>query len=485
MQIYNSLTRKKEEFVPLKPGRVSMYVCGITAYDFCHIGHARSAVVFDVLVRYLRYIGLDVTFVRNFTDIDDKIINRANREGSDFETIARTYIDAFYEDMDRLGILRADIEPKATEHIAEMIALCENLIAKGHAYSTADGDVYFRVRSYQSYGKLSGRNIEDLQSGARIEPGEQKEDPLDFALWKGAKPGEPSWPSPWGPGRPGWHIECSAMSERYLPLPFDIHGGGQDLAFPHHENERAQTEAATDKQFVRYWVHNGFVQINSEKMSKSLNNFVTIRDILANYLPEVLRFFLITKHYRSPLDYTADALEESERALKRIYLTKAAAEAHVAGTKWTNSPLPAEIVVESTALEAKWDDSMADDMNTAAALGHVFVLMKTVNRILEDKALKKSEQGRDLVRHALKLFERWGEVLGLFLTPSADFLAQLKASRVRRRQIDTALIEARLAQRQEARAAKDFARSDAIRDELLALGVTIQDTGQGAQWDVE
>lgn len=485
MQIYNSLTRKKEEFVPLKPGRVSMYVCGITAYDFCHIGHARSAVVFDVLVRYLRYIGLDVTFVRNFTDIDDKIITRANREGSDFETIARTYIDAFYEDMDRLGILRADIEPKATEHIAEMIALCENLIAKGHAYSTADGDVYFRVRSYQSYGKLSGRNIEDLQSGARIEPGEQKEDPLDFALWKGAKPGEPSWPSPWGPGRPGWHIECSAMSERYLPLPFDIHGGGQDLAFPHHENERAQTEAATDKQFVRYWVHNGFVQINSEKMSKSLNNFVTIRDILANYLPEVLRFFLITKHYRSPLDYTADALEESERALKRIYLTKAAAEAHVAGTKWTATPLPAEIVVESTALEAKWDDSMADDMNTAAALGHVFVLMKTVNRILEDKALKKSEQGRDLVRHALKLFERWGEVLGLFLTPSADFLAQLKASRVRRRQIDTALIEARLAERQEARAAKDFARSDAIRDELLGLGVTIQDTAQGAQWDVE
>ena len=445
MQIYNSLTRKKEEFVPLKPGRVSMYVCGITAYDFCHIGHARSAVVFDVLVRYLRYIGLDVTFVRNFTDIDDKIINRANREGSDFETIARTYIDAFYEDMDRLGIMRADIEPKATEHIAEMIKLCENLIAKGHAYSTADGDVYFRVRSYQSYGKLSGRNIEDLQAGARIEPGEQKQDPLDFALWKGAKPGEPSWPSPWGPGRPGWHIECSAMSERYLPLPFDIHGGGQDLAFPHHENERAQTEAATDKQFVRYWVHNGFVQINSEKMSKSLNNFVTIRDILANYLPEVLRFFLITKHYRSPLDYTADALEESERALKRIYLTKAAAEAHVAGTKWTATPLPAEVVVESTALEAKWDDSMADDMNTAAALGHVFVLMKIVNRILEDKTLKKSEQGRDLVRHALKLFERWGEVLGLFLTPSADFLAQLKASRVRRRQIDTALIEARLA----------------------------------------
>ncbi len=485
MQIFNSFTRKKEEFVPLTPGKVSMYVCGITAYDYCHIGHARSAVVFDVLVRYLRYIGLDVTFVRNFTDVDDKIINRANREGSDSETIARTYIDAFHEDMARLGILPADIEPKATEHIAEMIKLCEDLIAKGHAYATPSGDVYFRVRSYAKYGQLSGRNIEDLISGARIEPGEEKEDPLDFALWKGAKPGEPSWTSPWGQGRPGWHIECSAMSERYLPLPFDIHGGGQDLTFPHHENERAQSEAATDKQFVRYWVHNGFVQINSEKMSKSLNNFVTIRDILANYLPEVLRFFLITKHYRSPLDYTADALEETERALKRIYLTKAAAEAHVAGTKWSATPLPAEIVVESTALEAKWDEAMADDMNTAAALGHIFVLMKIVNRILDDKTLKKSADGRDLIRHALKLFERWGEVLGLFQMDSAAFLTQLKDSRIKRRKIDTALIEAKLAQRQEARAAKDFARSDAVRDELLALGVTIQDTAQGPQWDVE
>lgn len=485
MQIYNSLTRKKEEFTPLTPGQVSMYVCGITAYDYCHIGHARSAVVFDVLVRYLRYMGNKVTFVRNFTDVDDKIIARAHREGSDSETIARTYIEAFYEDMDRLGILRADIEPKATEHIAEMIELCENLIAKGHAYSTPSGDVYFRVRSYGQYGQLSGRNIEDLMSGARIEPGEEKEDPLDFALWKGAKPGEPSWSSPWGPGRPGWHIECSAMSERYLSLPFDIHGGGQDLSFPHHENERAQTEAATGKQFVRYWVHNGFVQINSEKMSKSLNNFVTIRDIVANYLPEVLRFFLITKHYRSPLDYTADALEEAERALKRIYLTKAAAEAHVAGTKWSATPLPAEIVIEATALEVKWNEAMADDMNTAAALGHVFVLMKIVNKILDDKTLKKSEQGRDQIRHALKLFERWGEVLGLFQMDSSLFLSQLKDSRVKRRNIDTSLIDAKLDERREARAAKDFARSDAIRDELLALGVTIQDTPQGPQWDVE
>ncbi|NLW80192.1 MAG: cysteine--tRNA ligase [Desulfovibrionales bacterium] len=485
MQIFNSLSRKKEEFVPRTPGKVSLYVCGITAYDYCHIGHARSAVVFDVLVRYLRYQGMQVTFVRNFTDVDDKIINRAHREGSSSESIARTYIDAFYEDMDRLGILRADIEPKATEHIEDMIALCENLIARGHAYATPGGDVYFRVRSYAKYGQLSGRNIEELMSGARIEPGEEKEDPLDFALWKGAKPGEPSWASPWGHGRPGWHIECSAMSERYLPLPFDIHGGGQDLAFPHHENERAQTEAATDQEFVRYWVHNGFVQINSEKMSKSLNNFVTIRDILANYLPEVLRFFLITKHYRSPLDYTVDALEETERALKRIYLTKAAAEAHVSGATWNSTALPAEVVAEAASLEAKWDEAMADDMNTAAALGHVFGLMKIVNRILDDKTFKKSDAGRDLISRALHLLDRWGRVLGLFQMDSAEFLARLKESRIKRRTIDTAMVETKLAERLEARVSKDFARSDAIRQELLALGVTIQDTPSGSQWDVE
>ena len=485
MQIYNSLTRKKEEFVPVNPGKVSMYVCGITAYDYCHIGHARSAVVFDVLVRYLRYLGLEVTFVRNFTDVDDKIINRAHREGTDAETIARTYIDAFYEDMDRLGILRADIEPKATEHIPEMIRLCEELIQKGHAYATPGGDVYFRVRSYSRYGQLSGRNIEELVAGARVEPGDAKEDPLDFALWKGAKPGEPSWSSPWGPGRPGWHIECSAMSGRYLPLPFDIHGGGQDLSFPHHENERAQIEAATDQTFVRYWVHNGFVQIDSEKMSKSLNNFVTIRDILDTCLPETLRFFLISKHYRSPLDYTAEALEEAERALKRIYLTKAAAETHIQGESWTSTPLPPEIVVEITALEVKWDEAMADDMNTAAALGHVFVLLKSMNRILEDKALRKSGAGRDQLRHSLRLLKRWGGVLGLFHMDSQEFLLQLKEIRIRRRNIDPVNIEARLAERLAARSARDFARSDAIRDELLTQGVTIQDTPQGSTWDVE
>lgn len=485
MQLFNTLTRKKEPFTPRTPGTVSMYVCGITAYDYCHIGHARSAVVFDVLVRYLRSQNLNVTFVRNFTDVDDKIIGRAAREGLDWKEIAQTFMDAFHADMDRLGILRADVEPKATEHIAEMIILCETLIQAGHAYATPDGDVYFRVRSYPKYGQLSGRNIEDLQSGVRIEPGESKEDPLDFALWKGAKPNEPSWPSPWGPGRPGWHIECSAMSERYLSLPFDIHGGGLDLTFPHHENERAQSEAVTGQDFARYWVHNGFVQIDAQKMSKSLNNFVTIRDILNQYLPEVLRFFLITKQYRSPLDYTAGALEESERALKRIYLAKATAETHIAGEKWNATPLPGDIPTELASLETKWAEAMADDLNTAAALGHIFMLVKLMNRILEDKGFRKSEQGRDVLKQALTLLGAWGAVLGLFQMNSQEFLDSLKTIRVRRKHIDTTRIDALLEERRLARVSRDFARSDAIRDELLALGVTIQDTPEGAKWDVE
>ena len=313
MQLYNTLTRRKEEFTPAKPGTVGLYACGITAYDFCHIGHARSAVVFDVLVRYLEHIGNTVVFVRNFTDVDDKIINRANKEGVPSEQIAERFIAAFHEDMDRLGVRRASVEPKATEYIGEMIALCETLIAKGKAYPTPSGDVYFRVRSFDGYGKLSGRSVDDLRAGARIAPGEEKEDPLDFALWKGAKPGEPFWDSPWGKGRPGWHIECSAMSEKTLPLPLDIHGGGQDLIFPHHENEIAHTEAATGKELSHFWVHNGFVQIDSEKMSKSLNNFKTIRDILEQYPPEVLRLFLLGRQYRSPVDFTAEAMDEAEK----------------------------------------------------------------------------------------------------------------------------------------------------------------------------
>ena len=484
MQLYNTLNRRKEELTPEKPGHVGIYVCGITAYDYCHIGHARSAVVFDVLVRYLEYIGNTVTFVRNFTDVDDKIITRANQDGVPSGQIAKRFIAAFYEDMDRLGVRRASVEPKATEYIGEMIALCEALITKGHAYATPSGDVYFRVRSFEGYGKLSGRSIDDLRVGARIAPGEEKEDPLDFALWKAAKPGEPSWGSPWGQGRPGWHIECSAMSEKYLPLPFDIHGGGQDLIFPHHENEIAQTEAATGKTLSRFWVHNGFVQIDSEKMSKSLNNFKTIRDILEQYLPEVLRLFLLGRHYRSPVDFTVEAVEEAEKNCKRLYETLAAADVELAKPAPKGGKLPEDIAAEYTNLTKAWDAVMDDDMNTAAALGHMNSLGHLIGRIMEDKVLRKNAGARDCLKAARETFTARGTVLGLFLLPPPDFLADLKICSARRKNVNIARVEELMAERRTAREAKDFAASDALRDALATLGVVVRDTPEGAVWDV-
>ena len=384
MQIYNTLGRQKEDFIPVRPGKVHMYVCGITAYDYCHIGHARSALVFDALVRHLRHLGLEVTFVRNFTDVDDKIINRANKEGRDWQEVAQTYIDAFHKDMDRLGVLRADLEPRATEYIPQIQELCAKLIAEGTAYATPSGDVYFRVRSYPPYGKLSGRSLDELLSGARVAPGEEKEDPLDFALWKAAKPGEPSWDSPWGKGRPGWHIECSAMSSPYLPL--DIHGGGQDLVFPHHENEIAQSEAVCRCELARYWVHNGFVQVNAEKMSKSLGNFKTIRDILGSYLPETLRFFLLGKHYRSPIDFTAEGMDEAEKAQHRVYSSLMEARKALERASWKKTPLPAELSAEWAALPQAFEAALDDDLNTAQALGQIFSQVRIVNRLLEEKA---------------------------------------------------------------------------------------------------
>ncbi len=484
MQLYNSLTRKKEEFVPARPGKVSLYSCGITAYDLCHIGHARSAAVFDVLVRYLRFLGLDVTFIRNFTDVDDKIINKAAQEGISSEEVAEKYIAAFHTDMDAIGVQRATVEPKATEHIAEMVALIETLIKKDKAYATADGDVYFRVRSFADYGKLSGRSVDELRSGARIAPDEKKEDPLDFALWKGAKPGEPFWDSPWGRGRPGWHIECSAMSEKYAPLPLDIHGGGQDLIFPHHENEIAQTEAAIDGPFCRFWVHNGFVQVNSEKMSKSLGNFRTIRDILASYLPETLRFFLIARHYHSPIDFTFEAMEETEKNLRRIYETLALAREGVAREKWSDSPLPGEYAAESAELEKAWRDAMDDDLNTAAAIGHINNLVRLINRLDEDKNARKSIEAKALYSRFLDLMAAWGEILGLFRQESAAFLQALKFSRAKRKNLDIARVEELMQRRLQARQAKDYARSDALRDEMAAIGVTVRDSAQGAVWDI-
>jgi cysteinyl-tRNA synthetase len=484
MRLYNTLTRKKQEFVPENGNAVNMYVCGITAYDLCHIGHARSSVVFDVLYRYLRHKGYDVTFIRNFTDVDDKIIKRANEVGKESSAIAEQFIGEFYVDMDRLSVLRADVEPKCTEHIPEMIALTQRLIDQGHAYATPSGDVYFRVRSFEGYGKLSGRNIDELESGARIDPGEEKQDPLDFALWKAAKPGEPSWESPWGLGRPGWHLECSAMSEKYAPLPLDIHGGGQDLSFPHHENEIAQSEAATGKPFANYWVHNGFVQINSEKMSKSLGNFFTIRDILDKFLPETLRYFLLTMHYRSPLDFSFEALEEAEKGIKRVYAALAQVATELAKTSWKKSPFPAELTEELAAIEQHWTEAMEDDMNTAGALGHVFSAIRLAGRVIEDKNLRKSEGGRELFTRIQADMARWSEVLGIFGREPAVFLAELRDNRAARAGIDPTKVQALLEARKQARQDKDFAKSDAIRDELIVMQVEVKDTPQGATWDV-
>ncbi|MFP4110404.1 MAG: cysteine--tRNA ligase [Desulfonatronovibrio sp.] len=483
MLIYNTLSRQKEEFIPLEDKNVKMYVCGITAYDYCHIGHARSTVVFDVMVRYLRHLGYKVTFVRNFTDIDDKIINRAVQENLSSEQIARKYVQAFYEDMDKLNILRADIEPRATAHISEMIDLVRILEEKGFAYSTPSGDVYFRVRKMEHYGRLSGRNIEELRSGERIPSGEEKEDPLDFALWKSSKPDEPFWESPWGKGRPGWHLECSAMSEKYLGIPFDIHGGGQDLAFPHHENEMAQSEAAFDRQFVKYWVHNGFVRVNSEKMSKSLGNFITIREIISQFQPEVLRFFLLTKHYRSPLDYSTEYLLEAEKAVKRIYSTRTLLEKELSKNKWSKGTDFPEIRKEIADISGKWNQAMNDDFNTAEAMGHIFSLTRLANRMVEDKVFRKSEAGREIMNSILDCLKKWDDVLGIFNQPGTDFLEELKQIRCRRNNIDAHHIDSLIEKRQSARKSKDFALADKLRNELQEMGIEVMDTPDGAKWD--
>ena len=484
MYLYNTPERRKKEFIPINPGKVGMYVCGITAYDYCHIGHARSAVVFDVLARYLRHTGLEVTFVRNFTDVDDKIINRANQEGLSSQEVSEKYIAAFHEDMGRLGIEQATVEPKATENIPEMIAMCETLIAKDMAYATPSGDVYYRVRSFKDYGKLSGRDLDEMQAGARIAPGEEKQDPLDFALWKGAKPGEPAWDSPWGKGRPGWHIECSAMSRKYISLPLDIHGGGQDLIFPHHENEIAQTEGACNTEFARYWVHNGFVQVDSEKMSKSLGNFKTIRDILESYLPETLRWFLLARQYRSPIDFTGEAINDAEKNQKRIYEAALAARLELAQTKRSNNKLPEDIRKEFDALVAAWGAAMDDDLNTAAAMGHIFNIIRIISRVLEDKTLRQSADTPDLLKAFEAQRQVWSKVLGLGGQDPEVFLNDLKNMRLKRKNLSSTDIDRLVAERQAARAAKDFARSDALRDELHAMGVEIRDTPQGVIWDV-
>ena len=483
LRVYNTLSGEKEPFVPLVPGKAGMYVCGVTVYDNCHIGHARAYISFDVIYRYLRYSGYDVTYVRNYTDIDDKIIKRANQEGSDYRTVADRYIQAFDEDMQRLGMEKPTIEPKATDHIGGIIAIIERLIERGHAYAS-EGDVYFAVGTFPEYLKLSGRNLEEMQAGARVEVGEKKRNPMDFALWKGSKPGEPWWESPWGRGRPGWHIECSAMSMEFLGKTFDIHGGGKDLVFPHHENEIAQSEAANGCMFVRYWLHNGFVNINAEKMSKSLGNFFTIREVLERFDPETLRFFILSAHYRSPIDFSDQNLEEARAGLERIYSCLAAMDAvpeQAAGTGAGQPPSAVELQERVEQFPQRFRDAMDDDFNTAQTLGLLFEIVRAVNRYLAET----TDPDSALISQARRLFCDAGGVLGLFASSPAGWLEEIRATLAGRADITPEEIEALIAERAEARRAKNFARSDEIRDLLLQKGIQLLDSPQGTTWNVK
>ena len=452
LSLYNSLTRQKDVFRPLVPGEVRMYVCGMTVYDFCHVGHARVMVVFDMVTRWLRNSGMKVTYVRNITDIDDKIIKRATENGESIGELTGRFIAAMNEDADALGVIRPDHEPKATEYVAQMLDMIRTLETRGLAYAAANGDVYYRVRGFEGYGKLSGKDPDDLRAGERVQVGEAKEDPLDFVLWKAAKPGEPSWSSPWGPGRPGWHIECSAMAGSLLGRQFDIHGGGQDLQFPHHENEIAQSEGAHQCTFANYWMHNGFVRVDDEKMSKSLGNFFTVREVLAKYAPEVVRFFILRAHYRSPLNYSDAHLDDARRALDSLYIT-------------LRDVPPAAVSIDWAELRAaRFAAAMNDDFNTPEALAVLFELSTEANR-------GKSAQVSGLL-HAL------GGVLGLLQADAAAYLRGPAAVGG----LEDAEIDALIAERRAARAAKDFARSDAIRDQLTAAGITLEDTPQGTLW---
>ncbi|WP_259754192.1 cysteine--tRNA ligase [Pseudomonas sp. GCEP-101] len=455
LQIYSTLSKTKDAFKPLVGNQVRMYVCGMTVYDFCHIGHARVMVAFDVIARWLRHRGYDLTYVRNITDIDDKIIRRAQENGESFEDLTARMIAAMHEDEARLSVLRPDIEPRATGHIAGMHEMIQTLIDKGYAYAPGNGDVYYRVGKFAGYGKLSRKKIEDLRIGARIEVDESKEDPLDFVLWKGAKPGEPSWESPWGAGRPGWHIECSVMSTCCLGETFDIHGGGPDLVFPHHENEIAQSEAATGKLYAASWMHAGAVRVDGEKMSKSLGNFFTIREVLEKYHPEVVRFLLVSSHYRSPINYSEDNLKEAKGALERFY-TALRGLPQVAGAG-------GEAFVE------RFGAAMDDDFGTPEAVAVLFEMVREVNRLREsDTAAAAALAAR--VREL-------GALLGVLQLDADAFLQAGAAGKVDAAQVE-ALIQARL----DARAAKNWAESDRIRDELTALGVVLEDGKGGTTW---
>jgi cysteinyl-tRNA synthetase len=459
LHLYNTLTQQKEEFTPIEVGKIRMYVCGVTTYDYCHLGHGRMLVVFDVIVRFLRFCGFDVTYVRNITDIDDKIINRANELGIRFDELSEKFITIMHEDEQALNILPPDIEPRATKHIQEILDMVGTLLEKGFAYAAVNGDVYFSVNKFPNYTKLSKRNLDEMLAGARVEVDEAKEDARDFALWKAAKEGEPGWDSPWGFGRPGWHIECSAMSTKCLGDTFDIHGGGSDLIFPHHENEIAQSECATGNDFARYWMHNGPLRIDDEKMSKSLGNFFTIREVLEKYSPEVIRYFLISSHYRSGINYSEDNLSQAQAALERFYNALKGIDAGAVAP------------TADTVYEKSFRAAMEDDFNTPEAIGALFDLAREINRLKQDDA--------DAAAGLSALLISLGSVLGVLQLPADEFLRQGSEN------IDTVYIEELIARRNTARADKDWAMADQIRDELLVLNVILEDKDGVTSWRFE
>jgi len=481
LRMHNTLSGGIEPFTPARGNDVGVYVCGVTVYDRCHVGHARSIVFFDMAVRYLRLKGFNVRFVRNITDIEDKIIRRANQEGVAASEISERYIAAFREDVAALGCLPPDVEPLATGHIPEMIAMIAALVERGLAYA-AEGDVYFAVNAFPPYGKLSKRRLGELVAGARVEVDERKRDALDFALWKAAKPGEPSWESPWGPGRPGWHLECSAMSVKYLGQPFDIHGGGEDLIFPHHENEIAQSEGAAGKPFVRHWLHHAFVRINDEKMSKSLGNFLTIEELLKRMAPEALRLFLVGTHYRSPIDFTEQGLADAERACARLHETMARLEEALAGG---GSPGVGAVCAPSAtpfnesvaAFREEFMAAMDDDLNGARALGVLFEEIREVNRLLD------AGEHATLADHHRNVADLAG-VLGVVRTPARSYVDDEKRRGVASSGVDVADIERLIGERAAARKARDFRRADEIRAELLARGIALKDNPDGTTWTV-
>ncbi|MBP2637654.1 MAG: cysS [Firmicutes bacterium] len=475
LKVYNTLTKQKEEFVPLTPGKVKMYVCGVTPYNHPHIGNARPFITWDVIRRYLEYTGYEVYHIQNFTDIDDKIINTAKKEQVTWDVIANRYIASYFEVMDKLNIRRAHVYPKVSDHIPEIVAMVKELVGKNFAY-VVDGDVYYSVETFPDYGKLSGRNIEDMQAGARVDVDDRKKHPMDFALWKSAKPGEPSWESPWGPGRPGWHIECSVMSYKYLGSSFDFHGGGSDLVFPHHENEIAQSEAFTGHEpFVRYWLHNGFITVNEEKMSKSLGNFFLVIDILEHFRPEIVRFFVLSTHYRSPLDFSDERLQEAGRSLERLKT----AEANLQQLKKLPANAGGEdaqaLVLAAVQAMNEFKAAMDDDFNTALAIGVMFGLAKEINIYHSKVTGGKAGLDAESLEQAGQIYGQMADILGILHANDA-------AAQDGNAELVDALMDIIIEIRQEARQKKDWATADQIRDKLAATGIVLEDSPQGVRW---